>query len=557
MRWFYNLKTMTKLILGFAVVCTITAGMGWLGGTALMRLRENLRIVYADYTTAATDLARGSSNLMRYRNCGVLATGAKSRDEFEKLSAEQQELGKKMTAAIDAYAATTLRVSRSGRSEEQDLNAYRTALKAYLEAADGSIAICRKIWEAKTEDEINDLKAKAAAWAVENSGPKLNTAITAFDTLVGTVIEVAKDMNDDGRATAESSLWMMLVGTIAAIIISLGLGYFIARIVSRPLAQAVEILNTVAGGDFTKTLDVDTKDEVGQMAQALNNAVSGVRHALMEVREVADAVASAAPQLSAASEEISSGAQEQASNLEETASSLEEITSTVKQNADNAQQANQLACRSREVAEKGGQVVANAVEGMNEINKASKKIADIITAIDEIAFQTNLLALNAAVEAARAGEQGRGFAVVAGEVRNLAQRSAAAAKEIKGLIQDSVRKVETGAQLVNQSGETLHEIVTSVKRVTDIVAEIAAASREQSAGIEQVSRAVAQMDQVTQGNASQTEELSGTAESLAGQAQQLQTLVSRFALGNEHAKVVVNQTPVRTAVVAKPAPTAR
>jgi hypothetical protein len=252
--------------------------------------------------------------------------------------------------------------------------------------------------------------------------------------------------------------------------------------------------------------------------------------ALLEVSAIADSVASASQQLAAASEELSSGAQEQASSLEETASSLEEITGTIQQNADNAQQANQLAGNSRSVAEKGGEVVGRAVQGMSEINVASKKIADIITAIDEIAFQTNLLALNAAVEAARAGEQGRGFAVVAGEVRNLAQRSAAAAKEIKGLIQDSVAKVEAGTELVNQSGHTLAEIVTSVKRVTDIVSEIAAASREQASGIEQVNKAVTQMDQVTQGNASQTEELSGTAEGLAGQATQLQQLVAQFNL---------------------------
>ena len=269
----------------------------------------------------------------------------------------------------------------------------------------------------------------------------------------------------------------------------------------------------------------------------------------MEVSAIADGVASASQQLAAASEELSSGAQEQASSLEETASSLEEITGTIQQNADNAQQANQLAGNSRSVAEKGGEVVGRAVQGMSEINVASKKIADIITAIDEIAFQTNLLALNAAVEAARAGEQGRGFAVVAGEVRNLAQRSAAAAKEIKGLIQDSVAKVQAGTELVNQSGHTLAEIVTSVKRVTDIVSEIAAASREQAGGIEQVNKAVTQMDQVTQGNASQTEELSGTAEGLAGQAAQLQQLVAQFNLvkrDREPAGCTTRPAPVRT-----------
>jgi methyl-accepting chemotaxis protein len=256
--------------------------------------------------------------------------------------------------------------------------------------------------------------------------------------------------------------------------------------------------------------------------------------AIVEVDDISNSVATASQELAAASQHLSTGAQESASSLEETASSLEEITATVRQNADNADQANQLANNSRETAEKGGAVVAQAINAMGEINKSSRKIADIITTIDEIAFQTNLLALNAAVEAARAGEQGRGFAVVAGEVRNLAQRSATAAHEIKSLIEDSVQKVETGSELVNKSGETLGAIVTSVKRVTDIVAEIAAASREQTMGIEQINKAVAHMDQSVQSTAAQMEELSGTATSLSGQSEQLQAVVDQFNL-NRHA----------------------
>ncbi|MDY3561542.1 methyl-accepting chemotaxis protein [Gemmata sp. JC673] len=291
-------------------------------------------------------------------------------------------------------------------------------------------------------------------------------------------------------------------------------------------------VDALAAGDFTVTIPDLGTDNVGQMARSLNQAVVSVRTAMEGVREVSVQLADASGQLSSASEEISSGAQEQASSLEETASSLQEITATVKQSADNAQQARQLASGSKEVAERGGAVVSGAVEAMSEINASSKKIADIITTIDEIAFQTNLLALNAAVEAARAGEQGRGFAVVATEVRNLAQRSATAAKEIKGLIQDSVKKVDAGTELVNKSGDTLAEIVTSVKRVTDIVTEMAAASKEQSSGIEQVNKAVSQMDSVTQRNASQTEEMSATAQSLTDQAGQLRDLVSRFKLSH-------------------------
>lgn len=268
--------------------------------------------------------------------------------------------------------------------------------------------------------------------------------------------------------------------------------------------------------------------------------------ALTETAQIASFVSRSARELAAATEDIASGAQEQAASIEETAATLEELTSTVKQNAESAQQAAQLASASRETAEKGGRVVNEAVTAMKEVNQSSRKIADITTTIDEIAFQTNILAINAAVEAARAGEQGRGFAVVASEVRSLAERSALATKEIKALIDDSATKIENGYRLVETSGAALGEILGSVKRVTDFVGEIAAASREQSSGIDQVNKAVTQMDQVTQANAAQTEELSSTTESLASQAERLRVVVDQFHLTEGDASMDGLMSPDRS-----------
>jgi methyl-accepting chemotaxis protein len=324
--------------------------------------------------------------------------------------------------------------------------------------------------------------------------------------------------------------------TIILFAVAVAFATFTTRVlrgqISVPLVLAVTALLQVADGDLTASLDVDSTDEVGRMAQALNQALEKLRATLREVAETATTATASSQQLAASAASIAKGAQIQASSLEETSASLEEITAAVRQSADNAGQASQLATGSREAAEQGQGVVSSAIAAMAEINVASGKIADIISTINEIAFQTNLLAVNAAVEAARAGEEGRGFAVVATEVRSLAQRTAEAAKEIKGLIQDTLQKVEKGSELVNRSGATLQSIVGSVKRVTDIVGEIAAASSEQSIGVDQVNTAITQMDHVTQSNSAQTEELSSTAQGLAVQAAHLLKLVDQFKLGS-------------------------
>ncbi|MEO6146585.1 MAG: methyl-accepting chemotaxis protein, partial [Sulfuriferula sp.] len=304
-------------------------------------------------------------------------------------------------------------------------------------------------------------------------------------------------------------------------------------------AYAVEVARAISEGDFSREITVAHGDNTSLLS-VMNSMREHLTVTIGDIRQSTETIAVASRQIASGNADLSGRTESQASSLEETASSMEELTSTVKQNAENARQANQLVVSASDVAVKGGKVVGQVVHTMSSIKDSSRKIADIISVIDGIAFQTNILALNAAVEAARAGEQGRGFAVVAAEVRNLAQRSAGAAKEIKSLIEDSVDKVDVGGKLVDEAGKTMEEIVNSVKRVTDIMSEIAAASQEQSSGIEQVNQAVGQMDEATQQNAALVEEAAAAAESLQDQAAKLAQAVSVFKLsaGNQPARPV-------------------
>ncbi len=335
---------------------------------------------------------------------------------------------------------------------------------------------------------------------------------------------------DNVKAEMDKIRWKIIGGTAALAALIFVFAWFVARRIKDALDQAIGASRRIASGDLTAHITVDSRDETGELLASLKEMNEGLAHIVGDVRNGAESIATATEEIAAGNADLSQRTEEQASALEETASSMEELTSTVKQNADNAQAANQLAINASGVAVKGGEVINRVVRTMESITDSSKKISDIIGVIDGIAFQTNILALNAAVEAARAGEQGRGFAVVAAEVRSLAQRSAAAAKEIKSLIEDSVTKVQDGSRLVEEAGRTTQDIVTSIKRVTDIMAEISAASLEQSSGIEQVNTAITQMDDVTQQNAALVEEAAAAAESLEEQAQQLVSVVARFTL---------------------------
>src|SRR5450830_965931 len=388
-----------------------------------------------------------------------------------------------------------------------------------------------------------------AAYA-EINGRDITAKGASFSTLLEKFQKLTKDLSEDIVAEREREytmvVWLVVVGLAAALILVLAVHFVLRSIVLTPLNRAISLLDQVANGDLSMKIDAAGRNELGRLFGSIRSMQQGLLNTVSRVRSSTDIINTGAQEIAAGNLDLSASTETQASSLEQTAASMEQLTGTVKQNAENAQQANQLAHSASETAVKGGEVVAQVVDTMNAINESSKKIVDIISVIDGIAFQTNILALNAAVEAARAGEQGRGFAVVASEVRSLAQRSAAAAKEIKGLITDSVEKVDSGSRLAGEARQAMSNILVSVGRITGIMAEITVASAEQGAGIEQVNQAVLQMDEMTQRNAALVEQTAAASASLAEQANSLVQAIGIFKLDDQRSAITrVARVPAR------------
>jgi methyl-accepting chemotaxis protein len=512
---FRNLSIKAKLLL-VAVVATVgavtLAGFNYYSGRANSLALEN---VYKANVHSLVQLQKMDGLLLevRFRVAGVLLDVMPVQGSLNHL----RETRKELDAIWRAVQAAP-----PGAGEEQTLLGEMAKGWGNVQATLGKI---EQAYVAKDNAQLTAVLEED--WALVHT-----TFIKPLQNLLPLKEISAKATYEDSTAISETLSGISIGLAILFTTLIVGVVGWVTRFLTGSLREAVTLANTVASGDLSRDIVVESRDEMGKMLHALAAMQDSLRKVVGRVRRSADEISMASRQIAQGNSDLSQRTEEQASSLEETASSMEELTSTVKQNAENAQQANHLGIAAGEVAVKGGEVMVQVVGTMSSINEASKKIADIIGVIDGIAFQTNILALNAAVEAARAGEQGRGFAVVAAEVRNLAQRSAAAAKDIKELINDSVAKVDKGTMLVDQAGKTTKDVVASIKLVTDILSEITAASQEQSQGIEQVNQAITQMEGVTQQNAALVEEAAAAAESMVDQTRQLDLAMSVFRIAD-------------------------
>ncbi len=519
MNTFRNLKIGTRLGAGFAIVIALLIAITALGSSRINAVDDNTEIIlhnrYAKVATAQTIENEVNRQMGAIRTALIASDPSTVKVELGKIEASMPIV----TSAIEKLQATV--VTEKGKEN----------LQAMVEAREKFQTVEHQLVELILANKINE----GRVFLVNVMAPLQTTYLSAIEVFSEGQAQAMEQFGAEAKEIAHSANVSLLVLAAMATAAAVVLGVWISRSVTEPIRMAVEVAQAVAEGDLTRRIDVTSTDEAGQLLLALSNMQANLGKVVSSVRQGSEGLATASAEIAQGNHDLSARTEQQASALEETAASMEELSSTVQANADSARQANQLALNASLVAVKGGNVVGQVVETMKGINDSSRKISDIISVIDGIAFQTNILALNAAVEAARAGEQGRGFAVVASEVRSLAGRSAAAAKEIKSLINASVERLEQGTSLVDQAGVTMTEVVSSIRRVTDLMGEISAASSEQAAGVSQVGEAVTQMDQVTQQNAALVEEMAAAASSLKSQAQELVHVVAVFQL-NDQAK---------------------
>ncbi|CNE34086.1 methyl-accepting chemotaxis protein [Yersinia nurmii] len=534
---FKRMKVVTSLLLVLVLFGALQLISGGLFFNSLKNDKENFAVLQV-IRQQQSSLSDSWVNLVQTRNtlnrAGIRymadANGTGSGTPLPELLTLAKDT---LVKAQKSYADFE-QIPVDSRQSAESTQRMRQTYDAYV----GALAELIQLMEAGKIKEFFDQPTTSFQDAFEKD-------YTAYRTLNDNLYASAVEDSNKSFTVAMSILIAILIAVVAVMLI---VWFGIQHILINPLNRLIEHIKHIAGGDLTQPIEVLGRNEMGVLAASLKNMQSELINTVSGVRMGADAIYSGASEIAAGNNDLSARTEQQAASLEETAASMEQLTATVKQNAENARQASQLALSASETAQKGGKVVANVVQTMHDIAGSSQKIADITSVIDGIAFQTNILALNAAVEAARAGEQGRGFAVVAGEVRNLAQRSAQAAKEIKGLIEDSVNRVDMGSVLVESAGETMGDIVNAVTRVTDIMGEIASASDEQSRGIDQVGQAVTEMDRVTQQNASLVEESASAAAALEEQASLLTQSMSVFILrvdnGNSNKDVRRTKQPV-------------
>ena len=512
-----NLKISTRLIILIGLMSALLIGIGSLGLFGIGQSNEGLKTVYEDRVVPLAQLGEIDYLVQRNRVLVMDMLLQPAPANVEKRNTELRSNAEKISKIWASYMATTLTPEEEKLADDFTQVRKNLLQDALLPTADAMLA-------ADSEAALALYKGKISVVAP--------AVVQALSKLIKLQTDVAK-LEFDAAVTRYESIRMASIGAIVAgVLFAFLFGLALVRGISRSLRQAIDATNAVAQGNLSHDIHVRGKDEVAQLLMSLSAMQENLAKVVSAVRIGSEGVATASSQIASGNHDLSARTEQQASALEQTAASMEQLSATVKQNADSAKQANQLAMSASTVAVKGGEVVAQVVDTMKGINDSSKKISDIISVIDGIAFQTNILALNAAVEAARAGEQGRGFAVVASEVRSLAGRSADAAKEIKTLIGASVERVAQGTALVDQAGATMTEVVSSIRRVTDLMGEISAASNEQSQGVSQVGEAVVQMDQVTQQNAALVEEMAAAASSLKSQAQELVQTVAVFKLAD-------------------------